>query len=56
MKSLQPDTPASLDSLLGSIDPAVARVLDRVLSGADVTAEEAETLLGTSGRELNALR
>ena len=55
MKSLQPDTPASLDSLLGGIDPAVARVLDRALSGADVTAEEAETLLGTSGRELTAV-
>ncbi|HEX9246002.1 MAG TPA: 7,8-didemethyl-8-hydroxy-5-deazariboflavin synthase subunit CofH, partial [bacterium] len=55
MKSLRPDAPASLDRLLGGIDPHVARVLDRALSGADVTAEEAETLLGTSGRELTAV-
>ena len=55
MKSLRPDVPASLGSLLGGIEPAVARVLDRTLSGADVTAEEAETLLGTSGAELTAV-
>src|SRR5438105_11146260 len=55
MRSQQPDLPAALDNLLGGIDPPVARVLDRALSGADVTAEEAETLLGTSGRELTAV-
>ncbi|TMI82594.1 MAG: radical SAM protein, partial [Bacillati bacterium ANGP1] len=32
----------------------VARILDRALSGADVTAEEAEVLLRASGRELLA--
>jgi len=55
MKSLQPEVPASLHSLLGAIDPPIARALDQALSGADVTAEEAETLLGTSGRELTAV-
>ncbi|HLW61206.1 MAG TPA: 5-amino-6-(D-ribitylamino)uracil--L-tyrosine 4-hydroxyphenyl transferase CofH [bacterium] len=45
---------AALNRLLREIDPPVARALDRALSGGDVTAEEAEMLLGASGRELTA--
>ena len=48
------DPGISLDRLLAGIAPAVARVLDRALSGGDITAEEAETLLTASGRELSA--
>jgi len=51
----RPDPGPSLHRLLADVAPAVARPLDRVLSGGDVTAEEAETLLGVSGRELTAL-
>ena len=51
----RPDPGASLDRLLADIAPAVARPLDRVLSGGDVTADEAETLLGASGRDLTAV-
>ncbi|HEV2438597.1 MAG TPA: 5-amino-6-(D-ribitylamino)uracil--L-tyrosine 4-hydroxyphenyl transferase CofH [bacterium] len=51
----RPDPGASLDRLLAGIAPVIARPLDRVLSGGDVTAEEAETLLGASGRDLIAV-
>jgi FO synthase subunit 2 len=50
-----PDPGASVERLLAHVAPAVARSLDRVLAGGDVTAEEAETLLGVSGRDLVAL-
>jgi 7,8-didemethyl-8-hydroxy-5-deazariboflavin synthase CofH subunit len=49
-----PDPHPRLDGLLSEIDPGVARILDRALSGMDITADDAETLLGTSGRELTA--
>jgi 7,8-didemethyl-8-hydroxy-5-deazariboflavin synthase CofH subunit len=55
MESLRSDPGTPVDRLLGGIAPGVARPLDRVLSGGDVTAEEAETLLGVTGRELIAL-
>ena len=53
------DTPAldpgrSLGGLLAQIQAPVARILDRALEGADITAEEAEVLLQASGRELAA--
>ncbi|HEV2282071.1 MAG TPA: 5-amino-6-(D-ribitylamino)uracil--L-tyrosine 4-hydroxyphenyl transferase CofH [bacterium] len=51
----RPDRGPSVDRLLAEVAPAVARPLDRALSGGDVTAAEAETLLGASGRELTAL-
>jgi FO synthase subunit 2 len=51
----RPEPGRSVDRLLAEVAPAVARPLDRALSGGDVTAEEAETLLGASGRELTAL-
>jgi 7,8-didemethyl-8-hydroxy-5-deazariboflavin synthase CofH subunit len=50
-----PDCPTPPDRLLAEIALPVARVLDRALSARDVTAEEAEVLLGASGRELTAL-
>jgi FO synthase subunit 2 len=50
-----PDPGASVERLLADVAPTVARPLDRVLSGGDVTAEEGETLLGASGRDLVAL-
>ena len=51
----RPDSGVSLDQVLAGVTPDVARPLDRVLSGGDVTASEAETLLAASGRELTAL-
>jgi len=51
----RPHSGSSLERLLAGVAPAVARPLDRVLSGGDVTAEEAETLLGASGHDLTAL-
>jgi 7,8-didemethyl-8-hydroxy-5-deazariboflavin synthase CofH subunit len=44
-----------VDGLLGTVAPDTARILDGALSGRDVTAEEAEVLLGASGRDLLAL-
>ena len=44
-----------VDGLLGAVAPDTARILDGALSGRDVTAEEAEVLLGASGRDLVAL-
>jgi len=55
MHQSQPDPGIPLGRLLSGIDPAVARILDRALSGADITAEEAETLLTTSGSDLTAV-
>jgi len=44
----------SLDRLFAATSPDVARALDRVLSGGDVTAEEAERLLCATGPDLTA--
>src|ERR1700736_1684267 len=52
MDALQPDPAVSLDRLLGGVTPTVARILERALSGGEVTADEAEILLGASGRDL----
>ncbi|TMI79294.1 MAG: 7,8-didemethyl-8-hydroxy-5-deazariboflavin synthase subunit CofH, partial [Bacillati bacterium ANGP1] len=54
MNTPQRDPGGSLGGLLTQIAAPVARILDRALSGADVTAEEAEVLLRASGRELLA--
>ncbi|HEV2356564.1 MAG TPA: 5-amino-6-(D-ribitylamino)uracil--L-tyrosine 4-hydroxyphenyl transferase CofH [bacterium] len=51
----EPDPGSSLARLLAHTGPAVARALDRALSGGDLTAEEAETLLRASGRDATAL-
>jgi FO synthase subunit 2 len=55
MPSLPCDPGISLDRLLSQVDPAVARTLDRALSGGDITAPEAERLLTASGRDLTAV-
>ena len=49
------DQPAAsnLKELTGALNPAVAAVLDRALSGEDVSAEEATLLFGTTGPEYN---
>ena len=46
----------SLEHLLKTIEPAIARILDACLSGGDPTTEESIHLLGTSGPELSALK
>ena len=45
---------ASLMELAGTLDPEVARILDRALVGEDITPEEATLLFGTTGPEYNA--
>ncbi len=43
-----------VDRLLSATSPSVARILDAALSGGDVTAEDAEVLLGVSGADFTA--
>ena len=45
----------NLDGMLKAIRPEVGAVLDRALSGLDITSEEAVVLFGTEGREYNAM-
>ena len=45
----------SLESLIGTLQPAVAGVLDRALSGEDITVDEAVVLFEATGPEFNAL-
>ena len=54
MDPLSRDPEFTVDRLLEGTDRSIARILDRALSGADVTAQEAEALLVTSGRDLLA--
>ena len=42
----------ALDSLLGTADPAVARILDGALAGREVSVEEGERLFETHGRDM----
>jgi FO synthase subunit 2 len=44
-----------LGAIIGGIRPETAEVLDRALSGEDITSEEAVVLFGTEGQEYNAL-
>ena len=46
---------ASLSELVGKLDHEVAVVLDRALSGEDITAEEGTLLFAANGQEYNAL-
>ena len=46
---------ADLEGLIRLSDPRVARILDRALSGEDISADEAVTLFGTTGIEYNAM-
>ena len=44
-----------LKALISAIKPETAAVLDRALSGEDITSEEAVVLFGTEGQEYSAL-
>ena len=45
----------NLESVIGALKPETAAVLDRALSGEDITVEEAVVLFETEGKEYNAL-
>ncbi|MCH8298332.1 MAG: 5-amino-6-(D-ribitylamino)uracil--L-tyrosine 4-hydroxyphenyl transferase CofH [Chloroflexi bacterium] len=45
----------NLEAVVGALNPETAAVLDRALSGKDITSEEAVVLFGTVGQEYNAL-
>ena len=57
MPELTDGTPdiRSLESLIGTLQPAVAGVLDRALAGEDITVDEAVPLFDATGPEFNAL-
>ena len=57
MPELTDGTPdiRSLESLIGTLQPAVAGVLDRALAGEDITVDEAGALFDATGPEFNAL-
>lgn len=44
-----------VERLLSAVTPAVARILDRSLSGHELSTQEAETLFGVTGIDLHAL-
>ena len=46
---------ADLQSVIGLLQPTIARVLDRALAGADISVSEAVTLFDATGMEFNAL-
>ena len=45
----------SIEALISHLDPAVGRILDRALSGEDISSDEAITLFDTTGLEYNAM-
>jgi FO synthase subunit 2 len=47
-----PQLQASLDALLSGTTPAIARILDRALSGEDISVEDATQLFDASGTDL----
>ena len=47
--------PQNLEGIIGAIKPETAAVLDRALSGKDITSEEAVVLFDTEGQEYNAM-
>ena len=47
--------PQNLEGIIGAIKPEAAAVLDRALSGKDITSEEAVVLFNTEGQEYNAM-
>lgn len=44
-----------VDSLLGTIRPDIARILERALDGREISVDEGIALFGATGRELHAL-
>ena len=53
--SALPQLRSSWERMLGAIDPAVARVLDKSLEGKDISQEEAVVLFDAEGPALNPL-
>jgi len=53
--SALPQLRSSWERMLGAIDPAVARVLDKSLEGKDISQEEAVALFDAEGPALNPL-
>ena len=49
------DGAKNLESVISALKPETAAVLDRALSGEDITVEEAVVLFETEGKEYNAL-
>ncbi len=49
------DAPATLSALISGLQADVADVLNRALSGEDITVEDGELLFGTSGAEFTAM-
>ena len=47
--------PASVEGLLGSVTPPIARILDRALEDRELTVEEGVALLETRGLDMTAL-
>jgi FO synthase subunit 2 len=45
----------NLETLISAVKPETAAVLDRALSGEDITSEEAVVLFGTEGQEYTAM-
>ena len=45
----------NLETMIGALKPETAAVLDKALSGEDITSEEAVVLFGTEGQEYNAM-
>ncbi len=50
-----PDLVTTVDRLLGTVAPPIARALDGALAGREVTVDEGETLFGAHGTALSAL-
>lgn len=50
-----PDLVTTVDRLLGTVEPPIARALDGALAGREVTVDEGETLFGAHGTALSAL-
>ena len=44
-----------LDSMISTVTPATASVLDRALAGDDITPDDAVVLFGAEGQDYNAL-
>ena len=51
----EPSAAHNLAQFAGSLEPQVAGILDRALAGEDISAAEAVTLFGATGREYHAM-
>ena len=53
--SLEESSTKDLESMIGTVTPETAAVLDRALSGVDITPEEAVVLFAAEGQDYHAL-